>query len=175
LDLASLDDGVDAAIMCTVGRRASVAQGRALLSIWERAFASSFRRDGEEESRIHGLLKDFSALLRQQSSSDIPPASAHVAPLFGVIARLTGVGERETAYIYMLSHAKALLSAAVRASVLGPYQAQKVLASIEIQEDIETVIEREWHANHEDAGQMVPIMDLWIGRHELLYSRIFNS
>lgn len=38
---AALDDALDAAIVCTVGRRASTAQGRALLSIWERSFAAS--------------------------------------------------------------------------------------------------------------------------------------
>ena len=34
--IADLDDYLDAAIICTVGRRASIAQGRALLGIWER-------------------------------------------------------------------------------------------------------------------------------------------
>lgn len=75
----------------------------------------------------------------------------------------------------MLSHVKALLSAAVRASVFGPYQAQKILASEEVQEGIRDVVERVWEWDIEDAGQGVPVMDLWVGRHELLYSRIFNS
>jgi urease accessory protein len=105
----------------------------------------------------------------------VPPASAHLAPLFGVIARAAGVGQQEMAYVYMLSHVKSLLSAAVRASVFGPYQAQKLVASREVQEGISAVIDREWGKDVEDAGQTVPVMDLWIGRHELLYSRIFNS
>jgi urease accessory protein len=75
----------------------------------------------------------------------------------------------------MLSHVKALLSAAVRASIFGPYQAQRLLASVEVQDGITKAIEREWNTNIEDAGQCVPVMDLWIGRHEMLYSRIFNS
>ncbi len=37
------------------------------------------------------------------------------------------------------------------------------------------MIEREWWTPIEMAGQTVPMMDLWIGRHEVLYSRIFNS
>ncbi|OAA64440.1 urease accessory protein [Niveomyces insectorum RCEF 264] len=44
--LAALDDTFDATLVCTVGRRASVAQGRALLSIWERAFAPALARPG---------------------------------------------------------------------------------------------------------------------------------
>lgn len=175
--LLELDDALDAAIMCTVGRRASVAQGRALLSIWDRAFSSAIPMSADAEEGMLKVLKNFSALLRSANAStdDLPPASAHLAPLFGVIARMTGIGEQEMAYVYMLSHVKALLSAAVRASVFGPYQAQKLLASREVQEGIEGAIRAHWGRRTEDAGQTVPVMDLWIGRHELLYSRIFNS
>lgn len=81
----------------------------------------------------------------------------------------------QAAYVFMLSHVKALLSAAVRASVFGPYQAQKILASEVVQEGIRGVLERAWGWAVADAGQGVPVMDLWVGRHELLYSRIFNS
>lgn len=75
----------------------------------------------------------------------------------------------------MVSHVKALVSAAVRASMFGPYQAQKVLAGEQVQRLIGGVIDREWGTKVEEAGQSVPVMDLWIGRHEALYSRIFNS
>jgi urease accessory protein len=77
--------------------------------------------------------------------------------------------------MFILSHVKALLSAAVRASIFGPYHAQKVLASNETQRGIWEVLHREWNTKIEDAGQSVPMMDLWVGRHEMLYSRIFNS
>lgn len=184
--LLELDDALDASIMCTVGRRASVAQGRALLSIWERAFQSAFvpvsqmpvsQMESVGNSDILRVLKTFSTTLKSATSNsdEIPPASAHLAPLFGVISRVSNIPEREAAYVYMLSHVKALLSAAVRAGVFGPYQSQKLLASKKVQEMIESAIETEWGTGVEDAGQCLPIMDLWIGRHELLYSRIFNS
>lgn len=123
-------------------------------------------------------LKEFSALLRSASSNtsnDLPPVSAHLGPLFGVITCILGMTLQQTAYVFMLSHVKALLSAAVRASTFGPYHAQKILASVEVQEGIRKVIEQEWDTKIENAGQSVPVMDLWIGRHEILYSRIFNS
>lgn len=85
------------------------------------------------------------------------------------------IDRRQSAYVFMLNHAKAVLSAAVRASVMGPYQAQKVLASKMLQDQIVKQIEQEWDTEPEDAGQVVPVLDLWVGRHELLYSRIFNS
>ena len=175
--IAELDDCLDAAIICTVGRRASIAQGRALLGIWERSFASSL------PPRAVEALKPYSALLRSSSSysstneaaDSLPTVSAHLAPLFGAVSNLVGLSLQQTAYVFMLGHIKALISAAVRASMFGPYQAQKVLASPEVQGMITAMIEREWNTPIEEAGQSVPVMDLWFGRHEVLYSRIFNS
>jgi len=176
IDLIELDDTLDAAIMCTVGRRASVAQGRALLSIWDRSFSSALPA-GVSPAAVEAL-KEFTVLLRGTPSNitaDLPTASAHLGPLFGAITGILGMSLRQAAYVFMLSHLKALLSAAVRASMFGPYHAQKMLASVEVQEGIQKVIDQEWETKIEDAGQSVPVMDLWIGRHEMLYSRIFNS
>jgi urease accessory protein len=58
---------------------------------------------------------------------------------------------------------------------MGPYQAQSVLADAELQARIRGLVEEGWERGVEDAGQSVPVMDLWVGRHEKLYSRIFNS
>ncbi|KHO00336.1 Urease accessory protein UreF [Metarhizium album ARSEF 1941] len=170
--LVALDDQLDAAVICTVGRRASVSQGRALLSIWERSFRATL-----PESADLPVLREFAALLKDCGSAadEVPPVSAHLAPLFGVICAVVGLTLQQTAYMYMVSHLKALVSAAVRASMFGPYQAQKVLAGEQAQRWIGHVIDREWATTVEEAGQSVPVMDLWIGRHEVLYSRIFNS
>ncbi|KAL7795441.1 spindle pole body formation-associated domain-containing protein [Trichoderma ceciliae] len=173
--LESLDDQLDAAVICTVGRRASVAQGRALLSIWERSFKATLPSGGDSGALI---LEDFSTLLRRESNKsggEAPLVSAHLGPLFGAICLIVGLTLRQTAYVFMLSHVKALISAAVRANVFGPYQAQKLLAGENVQTMINAMVEREWQTPVEEAGQRVPIMDLWVGRHELLYSRIFNS
>ncbi|KAI0434682.1 UreF-domain-containing protein [Xylaria sp. FL1042] len=199
--IATLDDTLDASIICAVGRRASIAQGRALLSIWEKSLAPSSAVSADARRALEG----FSATLRASNSTSIstssrktshggkstsditdddddnddyvlpPPVSAHLAPLFGAVAHLLGLTLRQTAYVFLFSHAKALVSAAVRASMFGPYQAQKILAGGELQVLIADLVEREWDVRVEDAGQSVPVMDLWIGRHEMLYSRIFNS
>ncbi|KAF8862049.1 hypothetical protein BDZ45DRAFT_646682 [Acephala macrosclerotiorum] len=175
-DLIELDDALDAAIMCIVGRRASVAQGRALLSIWDRSFSFALP-DGADGAAVESL-REFAGLMKGTSSnisSELPTASAHLGPLFGAIACILGMSLQQTAYVFMLSHVKALLSAAVRASIFGPYHAQKMLASVEVQVGIQRVIDQQRNMRIEDAGQSVPVMDLWIGRHEMLYSRIFNS
>ena len=163
--------------MCTVGRRASVAQGRALLGVWERSLLPSLAASRREENgKGIEVLKNMSALVRRTPSDEgLPYASAHLPPLFGTLSALLGLSLEQTAYVYLLSHVKALLSAAVRASIFGPYQAQKVLAGEGVQGGIRREIERTWSRNWEESGQVVPVLDLWVGRHEMLYSRIFNS
>jgi urease accessory protein len=101
---------------------------------------------------------------------------AHFAPLFGAVCSAMGLSTHETAYLFLLNHAKAVLSAAVRASVMGPYQSQAALAGESLQRVIHQCIGLYGKDNGvEDAVVTVPTMDLWMGRHELLYSRIFNS
>ncbi|KAH8908967.1 hypothetical protein BR93DRAFT_926089, partial [Coniochaeta sp. PMI_546] len=175
--LPLLDDALDAATICTVGRRASVAQGRALLGIWERSFSPTKPNLGTPAETVSPLLS-FAAELRsaQKGQDDSLPraVSAHLPPLFGAVCRAAGLDAQQTALVFMLNHVKALVSAAVRRGMFGPYQAQKILASQQVRETVEAVVRREWDTAYYEAGQSVPVMDLWVGRHEMLYSRIFN-
>lgn len=164
-----------------MAQRASVAQGRALIGVWERAFRASFAcsqsNDPGAEVAVTAM-HDFSNALKSSFEEigeyDMGP-KGHFAPLWGVVCRAMGLDMDQTAYVFVMNHAKAVLSAAVRASVIGPYQAQNILASQNLQDTIASRIQREWDTPVERAGQVVPALDLWIGRHELLYSRIFNS
>lgn len=187
-----------------MARRASIAQGRALLTVWKRAFCAgaqvplvrrSAGQDGGGEEAVTvwaamEALAGFGAGLKMQrggmkadremekemeNGRAVEVPSGHFAPLWAMVTRAMGVAEREGAYVFLLNHAKAVVSAAVRASVMGPYQAQGVLASGWLREEIERVMDANWDVMVEDAGQTVPAMDLWVGRHEMLYSRIFNS
>lgn len=127
----------------------------------------------KQEDKEHN--NNDSSTTTTTTTGGLPLVAAHLAPLFGTIAHILGLSLAQTAYIFMLGHVKALVSAAVRANLLGPYAAQRVLASQEVQEMIRLAIARQWETKPEEAGQGVPVMDLWVGRHEVLYSRIFNS
>ncbi|KAH6293518.1 hypothetical protein HBI39_174890 [Parastagonospora nodorum] len=181
-EIETLDNDLDASTPCTVARRASVAQGRALLAVWDRSFKSQYSSkmastsgdgdgdgDGDGETAITALAA-FSAALRTSEH-----LNAHLAPLWGLVTRILSVPLHDAAYLFLFSHARTMISAAVRASVMGPYQAQAVLASAELQDRIRGLVDEGWRTSVEDAGQTVPVMDLWVGRHEKLYSRIFNS
>ncbi|KAJ5980047.1 hypothetical protein N7481_007345 [Penicillium waksmanii] len=184
--LDTLDNDLDASTPCIVAQRASVAQGRALIGVWERAFRVSFASPSPEGEQTTDTgvtaaitaIDEFSSALKSSFEDvdeyDLGPRG-HFAPLWGVACRAMGLDLQQTAYTFVLNHAKAVLSAAVRASVMGPYQAQNILASQSLQDTIMGRIEREWNTEPEEAGQVVPALDLWVGRHELLYSRIFNS
>lgn len=184
LSLQRLDNDLDASTICPVARRASVAQGRALLNVWEKSLSaaassgSSIQFPYSSSAAAAGALKTFAANLRADQLSPQPSGigvNGHLAPLWGVVCLAAGLNLEETGYLFLFNHAKAVLSAAVRSSVIGPYSSQQILASQDLQRSIRTCLAEVWNTEIEDAGQVVPIMDLWIGRHELLYSRIFNS
>ncbi|KAJ5902539.1 hypothetical protein N7495_003067 [Penicillium taxi] len=179
--LETLDNDLDASTLCIVAQRASVAQGRALIGVWERSLRASYGNPLTADAGAQiavSAVENFSDALKSSSSEvdeyDLGP-NGHLAPLWGVVCRAMGLDLQQTAYVFVMNHAKSVLSAAVRASVMGPYQAQNILASQVLQDMILERIEREWNTAVEEAGQVVPALDLWVGRHELLYSRIFNS
>ena len=173
--LEELDNAFDASTPCTVARRASVAQGKALLTIWEKALSSSAASDEQAQSAARVATAFATAIKSSKPDAFGLQLNAHFPPLFGVACLALGLGSEETAYLFLLNHSKAVLSAAVRASVIGPYQSHAILASGKLQTWISTNIERYGGKEVEDANVTVPTMDLWMGRHELLYSRIFNS
>jgi urease accessory protein len=174
-NIEQLDNDFDASTPCTVARRASVAQGRALLSIWERCFVGHTDLNGDAVLTTAAKdLKSFAVQLKATGGQNLA-LNAHFAPLWGLITRLLGVDEQASAYLFLFSHARTITSAGVRASELGPYQAQSELASQSLRDHIEQLLLEHWDKRPEDAAQTVPALDLWVGRHEKLYSRIFNS
>jgi len=176
LALLELDNDLDASTPCTVQRRASTAQGRAMLNVWEKAFAGTARTQFSENHEAMAALNTFATEVRAAAiSSEKLPVNGHLAPIWGVAVMSLGLNLEAAGYVFLLNHAKSVISAGVRASVMGPYQAQRLLAGERLQHLVRESLERVWFLQPEDAGQRVPPMDLWNGRHELLYSRIFNS
>lgn len=173
--LEQLDNDFDASTPCTVARRASVSQGRALLTIWEKALRHSVASSSEAQKAAMKLSVFATAVKESKPDAFGVTLNAHFPSLFGSVCCALGLSSQEAAYLFLLNHAKAVLSAAVRASVFGPYQSQSILASARLKAWIDEFIKREGDQKAENAAVTAPVMDLWMGRHELLYSRIFNS
>ncbi|MCJ1449108.1 MAG: hypothetical protein MMC23_009627 [Stictis urceolatum] len=119
------------------------------------------------------VLAEFSQAIK--SSSALAPVNGHFPPLWAVVCSSQLISLEDTSYIFLLNHAKAIVSAAVRSAVLGPYAAQALLTSLWLRGTICNALHENSRKGAEDAGQCNPVLDLWVGRHELLYSRIFNS
>ena len=173
---------LDASTTCSVARRASEAQGRALVGLWERCWRATPSASCDAAA---AALDEVSAALQSAPASNaaVPwPPVPHYAPLFALAARALGLGLHTALYLFLLAHARAVLSAAVRAGALGPYQMQAVLAARGLRDRIEALVREALHrsrtaleADEELAAVSVPLLEIWGGRHELLYSRIFNS
>ena len=173
--LEQLDNDFDASTPCTVARRASVAQGKALLTIWEKAFSASVSASDAARRAAEHIIVFASSIKASKPDAFGLQLNAHFPPLFGATCLALGLSSENTSYLFLLNHAKALLSAAVRAGVIGPYQSQAILASGKLQSWIRKGLENHGSREVGDACVTTPTMDLWMGRHELLYSRIFNS
>jgi urease accessory protein len=78
-------------------------------------------------------------------------------------------------YVFLLNHAKAVMSAAVRLSLVGPYQAQTILAASSTRQFFRDILDEVWNLDIDDAGQTWALLDVYQGRQEILYSRVFNG
>jgi urease accessory protein len=174
--LQTLDNDLDASTPCQVASRASRAQGGALLMLWRKSLATAPLPQSAQCVAGTKAMNDF--------ANNVANCYGHFAPLWGVICLATGQNIEQAAYVFLLNHARAVLSAALRtkASVIGQFHQYAVLGGAHLLSGRQTLHElvrgclsRVWYLEPEYAGQVVPSMDLWIGRHDLLYTRVFNS
>ncbi|KAL9124534.1 MAG: hypothetical protein Q9217_006146 [Psora testacea] len=158
-ELEELDDTLDACILCPVAKRASISQGRALITVWERAFKAE-----SPPSAAKDALHAFCLALKAPSSNKVDGVvlNGHFPLIYSLVCCAQDLTLHETVYTFLFTHAKTITSAAVRASVLGPYAAQSVLGSTWLREEIEKAMEREWTRCVEQTGQSVPALDVWI-------------
>ena len=174
--LQQLDNDLDASTPCQVASRASRSQGSALLMLWKKSFAKS---PLPQTPSCQVAVRAINAFL-----DNLPACYGHFAPLWGVICRATGQTIEQTAYVFLLNHARAVLSAALRTkeSLIGQFHQYAVLGGSHtlaggrtLHRLVKQSLNEVWDLQPEDAGPVVPMMDLWIGRHDLLYTRVFNS
>lgn len=151
-----LDKMLDAMLTNEVGRKASIAQGSALLRVASSVF-----------SEIPSLKMMRDACLRGGI------VSFHHAPIFGLVCGLLGF-ERETSQrAYMFITIRDVISAATRLNLIGP------LGAAVLQHEIAFVAEdllKKWmNREAEDACQTAPLLDIVQGCHSYLFSRLFCS
>jgi urease accessory protein len=148
LPLAKVDQLSDAFLTNHVANRASRLQGRALLNAAARAFPQT------------------KAI--QQNPREHP---CHLAPVSGAVFRALGLERDSSLRLFLFTHLRGWLSAAVRLNIIGPIEAQAVQA--EVAARAEPLIAREYSI--ESAAQTAPIIEIFQAGHDRLYSKLFQS
>ncbi len=150
-ELATL---IEATLTNHVARRASLAQGSALLS-----------------SSVSAFERQTLRALRQRLLMDAVPQ--HYAPLFGVVSRELDVLLDEAQRAWLFIHLRGAISSAVRLGLVGPLAGQALQHRLGPVAD--DVLKRCAILGSRDVAQTAPLLDLYQGHHDRLYSRLFSS
>jgi len=150
--LSALDLRCDATLPGHVANRASRAQGQAYL----RAAAA--------------LGRAAEAVADEVRAGRLP---GHLAPVFGAVLGRLGAAEEDARRLFLFQGARAMLSAAVRLGVVGPLEAQELLAGAA--EAAERALPATAGLAPEEAAGSAPLLELLQGHQDRLYSRLFQS
>jgi urease accessory protein len=153
MPILELDCEMHAFLTNPIQSRASRAQGRGLVRVTREAFGDR-----------NGVSAAVDALEKTRM---------HQAPVFGCVAGALGIAPKDASQIFLHGAARNFLSAAVRLGMVGPLEAQRILASRAGL--LETVLEHCADLELDDAAQTSPILDLASALHDRLYTRLFQS
>lgn len=183
---AQLDAACEA-VLCSnhVAKRASIAQGKGFLAAVTAAFAD--------------------LAVQAKKIKSIPDLHGHLAPLFGIFSRKLQMSLDDTRRLYLFITLRSLVSAAIRLSICGPMQGQRMQADVSSQciepllsspalraqlaprpqEDEESFVwgddEETSHAKFGAQAAMngtfvtSPIIDMLQGSQDRLFTRLFSS
>jgi urease accessory protein len=146
--LTAFDALCDAFTTNHVANRASRAQGRAFLTAVERIFPEA-------------------------GAPTQSPPFAHFAPVFGACLRRLEVPRERATRMFIFNQLRAVLAAAVRLNIVGPMEAQ--MLQNQLATEAECVRLRCEALSLNQIAQTAPLLDLWQGAQDRLYSRLFQS
>lgn len=145
--LAELDRQCEAFTTNHVANRASRLQGRALAATVDRVFPPT--------------------------SPSTPLVHGHLAPVFGAALHRLGADRTTTVRLFTFQHLRNVLAAAVRLNIVGPLEAQSLQSRLDPVAD--QVVAEGLTRSLADLGQTAPLLDLWQGAQDRLYSRLFQT
>ena len=93
--------------------------------------------------------------------------------MFGVASGAMGLCDRRTARLFLFFALRGQVSAAVRLGIVGPLEAQAVQHSLS--RKAERLADAALSILPDDAAQTAPLLELWQGAQDRLYSRLFQS
>jgi urease accessory protein len=150
-----------------VANRASRLQGRAFFLAVVRIFNVG------QASRL-SLLRGSAENSSEIETGATPVLTfAHFAPVFGACLRRLNMPRKSALRLFFFNHLRGLLAAAVRLHIVGPMEAQTIQHQLSSRAD--TVVQQSLKLGLQDVAQTAPLLDLWHGAQDRLYSRLFQS
>jgi len=144
--LPEFDRLCDAFLTNHVANRASRTQGRAFLFAVERVFKAG-------------------------CAANLP--CAHFAPVFGAALRQLSISAETAARLLLFSQLRSLIAAGVRLNIVGPLEGQAI--QFRMASSIETICEQSASSTLDALAQTAPLLEIWQGAQDRLYSRLFQS
>ncbi|KAH6915088.1 urease accessory protein UreF [Coprinopsis sp. MPI-PUGE-AT-0042] len=186
--LLKLDEWYEAQTLNHVTRRASKAQGVALLTLYTKGFSRpaslNHFADPASQSKEKGKMKMVDQFKLRVRRGD---TSGHLPVCWGILTASLGLTLDRAQYLHLFLNARSLLSAAIRLNEVGPYNAQQILlhaAQPLIADEVERCKDlRSGLLEGNDSFDEVfdgpastwPLGEILSARHDLQHSRIFNS
>jgi urease accessory protein len=155
MTLPDVDQLCDAFTPNHVANRASRKQGQ--------AFLLAVRR-------IYPMVGNHPDLV---CAAAIATFSAHLVPLFGAVLRWLDVPVETTVRLFVFGQLRGVLAAAVRLNIIGPMEAQAV--QHQLGGLAGEIVSSSLHLGLDDVAQTAPLLDIWQGAQDRLYSRLFQS
>ncbi len=147
-----IDSHCDAFTSNHVANRASRLQGRAFLNSADRAFGLASLHKWRE-----GL-------------NELP---CHFAPVFGAVARLLQIEKLAALRLFLFTQLRGWVSSAVRLGIVGPLEGQNIQR--QVSPLAAQTVEACRDLDLDDVAQTAPLIDLFQGSQDRLYSRLFQS
>ncbi|XP_040993075.1 urease accessory protein F isoform X2 [Juglans microcarpa x Juglans regia] len=151
-----LDRTLDAMLTNEVGRKASIAQGSALMRVAAAVFSETPSLKSMRDTSVGSGVVSF-----------------HHAPIFGLTCGLLGLDSRNSQRAYLFITMRDVISAATRLNLVGPMGAAVLQHQIVVL--AEAILTKWMDRTVEEACQTTPLLDTVQGCHAYLFSRLFCS
>ncbi|KAJ2351531.1 hypothetical protein IWW50_002947 [Coemansia erecta] len=161
----------------SVAMRASIAQGGGLLSLFNRGYAHAHFMADTRGQLCAQIAKRLQRLAR------LGEMRAHWPVIFGFVCAAVGISIEHTQQLFMFQFVRQIFSAAIRLNLVGPLRAQALQCDMQLAASdllqkhahLRVAFEAPEDVFGESAVYTEPILELYQGMHDRLYSRIFNS
>jgi urease accessory protein len=196
--LLELDELYETMTLNHVAKRASKAQGVALLTLYTKGFACppGFSDENHLSKSLTVLIDRLKLMVRgEETHGHLPVCWGVLTGALGISlcmfdSRILDINHNislvRAQHLFLFLHARSLLSSAVRLNTIGPYSSQQLLlhsvrplveAEVSQNKDMRTGIFVDMHHNDADDRPATtwPLGEILAVRHDLQHSRIFNS